>query len=79
MSSTSHCDRKVTPLERQTVHILDEYADRERRKANIIIHNLPESTQVSPAVQNKEDIDNVEDMLLNGTNVDNVRITKLID
>jgi hypothetical protein len=36
--------QKVTILEIQAVHILDEYSDRERRKANIIIiRNLPGS------------------------------------
>ena len=70
--------QKVTTLERQTVHILDEYADRERRKANIIIHNLPESTKINPGNKNQEDIENVEEMLHEGINIDGITVTKLI-
>jgi len=36
---------RIIFIERQTVNILDEYADRERRKGIIIIHNLSESTE----------------------------------
>jgi len=32
-------DHTISTLEIQIVKILDEYADRERRKANMIIHN----------------------------------------
>jgi beta-xylosidase len=69
---------KVTILERQAVHILDQYTDRETRKANIIIQNLPESKQDTASNKTVEDIERVEDMLYRGINVDGVKITKLI-
>ena len=64
----------VTILERQAVHI----PDRESRKANIIIYNLPESKQDTAVNNIVEDNERVEDMLCQGINVDRVKLTKLI-
>ena len=52
-------------LERQAVHILDEFVDRERRKANVIVHNLPESTEENLPDKRRDDIRRIEDIILN--------------
>ena len=52
----SQDEMRILSTERQTVKILDEYADRERRKVNIIIHNLPESTKDKLQDRNEDDI-----------------------
>ena len=67
----------LTP-ERQTVKILDEYADRERRKANIIIHNLPESQDDNHQTRYQHDKTQVEEVIQEGTGVIGVNISKLI-
>ena len=36
---------KIPAQREQAVHILDEYTDSDQRKANIAIHDLPESKQ----------------------------------
>jgi len=43
-------------MERQKVKILDEYIDKERRKGNIRIPKLPESTKDNLQERNKNGI-----------------------
>jgi hypothetical protein len=69
---------RILSTERQTVKILDEYADRERRKVNIIIHNLPESAKEKLQDRNEDDIKRINEMIEHGTGVSDVKITKLI-
>ena len=56
-------DQKIPSLERQTVKILDEYTDRERRNANIIIHNLPESTEEQSDDKKNDDIKKANELI----------------
>ena len=58
--------------------ILDEYTDRERRKANIIIHNLPESTLEKGPDKIADDIKRADEMLQYDVNMSDVKITKVI-
>ena len=41
-------------------NVVDELAKRDRRKCNIVVHNLPESTSLGP--DNKADIDSFCDL-----------------
>jgi hypothetical protein len=69
---------RILSTERQTVKILDEYADRERRKGNIIIHNLRESTEENLQDRNKDDIRRIDELIEQGTSVMGVKVIKLI-
>jgi len=69
---------RILSTELQTVKILDEYADRERRKGNIIIHNLLESTKDKLQDRNEDDIKRIDELIEQGTGVSDVKLTKLI-
>ena len=71
-------DQKNPSLEKQTVKILDEYTDRERRKANIVIHNLPESTEEQRTDKLYDDTKRVNDLIQEGVDVPGVKVTRLI-
>jgi hypothetical protein len=68
----------ILTSERQTVKILDEYADRERRKANIIIHNLPESQGDNHQTRYENDKKKVDEIIQEGTGVTGVNVSKLV-
>ena len=50
----------TTPAERSTVKLFGEYADRERRRDNLIIHYIPESEAQDQLDRNKDNTVNRE-------------------
>ena len=57
---------------------LDEYTDWERRKCNLVIHNLPESTEEILADRNISDTQAVLRIVDTGLNIEGIEITKVI-
>jgi len=51
---------------------------RERRKINLIIHNIPESDVHDLPGRNREDTQSVHNLIENDLNIDGVEITKVI-
>ena len=74
----SQDEMRILSMHRQTVKTLDEYADRDRRKAIILIHNLPESTNDNLLDRNVDDIKIIGELIERGTGVGDVKVTKLI-
>jgi len=68
----------LTPAERSTVKLFDEYADRERRKNNLINHNISENEELDLPVRNRDDTQLVQSLIENGLNNDGVDNTKAI-
>ena len=60
------------------VQALTEFADRERRKNNIIIHNIAESTEDTAPLRETSDRTTIKDLIRNGTKLDDVNIEKLV-
>lgn len=80
-------DRAVNPpiavgvsrdLESSTVRLLDEYADRERRKDNLIVHNVPESNKPSLNERNRADKENIEAIIADGLAMTGVEVSNVI-
>ena len=63
---------KILSTKRQTVKILDEYADSKRRKGTIIIHNLPNSVKGNSQQINKDDLKRIDELMEQGTGVSGV-------
>ena len=58
-----------SPVQFSAITAVDEYADRKRRKANLIIHNLPESG-ISDRTANISEFENiVNELKIEGTKV----------
>ena len=60
------------------VQALTEFADREQRKNNIIIHNIAESTEDTAPLRETSDRTTIKDLVRNGTKLDDVNIEKLV-
>ena len=67
-----------TMAEKSTISLLDEYADRNRRKCNLVIHNMPESTADNLADRIISDVAAVIRLVEIGLNIEGVKITKVI-
>ena len=67
-----------TNAERSTIQLFDKYTDRERRKNNLIIHNMPESDCETFFDRNKADTDKINNMISNVLGIDEVHIIKTI-
>ena len=67
---------RTTPAERSTVKFFDEYADRERRKNNLIIHNIPESEAQDLPGKNRDDAQSAQNLTENSLNIDGVEIPR---
>ena len=52
------------------VQVLNEFADRERRKNNIIVHNIAESTGDTAGLREAQDKITIQDLIKNGLKVD---------
>ena len=82
MSSSSAKPPQVpqpTPSQdRTTLHLLDEFSDRERRKGNLVIHNIPESQDDSLAGRSTADALSVAKLIRDGLNIEDVEFTRTI-
>ena len=60
----------------ELTNIVDEYVDRERRKSNVIVYNLPE---VDPEQPDKlpSDTDSFSNMVSNGLGIDGFKVSKM--
>lgn len=58
--------------------ILEEYRDRERRRNNIILHNVPESTGGNSALRQKDDGQFVQNLISNTLMIENVIVRQAI-
>ena len=70
-----------TNAERSTIQLLNEYTERERererRKTNLIIHNIHDCETFSDTCdRNKADIDKINNMISNVLGIDEVHIIK---
>ena len=59
------------------VQVLNEFADRERRKNTIIVHNIAESTGDTAGLREAQDKTTIQDLIKNGLKVDDVNVEKL--
>ena len=69
---------QTASTEKNAVNILDVCTDRKCRKANIMIHNVKESTQDDREARQAEDCMVVTEILNQGLNITDVSITKAI-
>ena len=68
----------ATTVEKTTISLLDEYVDRERRKCNLVIHNMPERTADNLTDRVISDVAAVTRLVEIGINIEGVEITKVI-
>ena len=64
------------PASFNTTDIVDEYLDRERRKSNLIIYGIPESTGSTPDERKSSDNSYFTDLVHSEFKLDTVEITK---
>ena len=68
----------ITPASSNTTDVVDEYLDRERRKSNLIIYGVPESTGSTPDERKQSDNTYVRDLIHLGFRMDTIEITKCV-
>ena len=57
-------DEKIeAAVERKMTHVLDEVKEKEKRKPNIIVVNLPESLERTPKERKREDEERVSELI----------------
>ena len=57
-------DEKIeAAVERKMTHVLDEVKEKEKRKPNIIVVNLPESLERTPEERKREDEERVRELI----------------
>jgi len=76
--NTTRSRAQITSDDRNTVKLLDEHADKERRRGNVIIHNIPESEKSTLAERSKEDLDTVNNIITDKLDVEGALIIKTI-
>ena len=57
---------------------IEEYREREARKYNVIIHNIPESKKEDSKDRISEDMESVDSMLEDGLDVSDVTVTSAV-
>ena len=57
---------------------IDDYREREARKCNVILHNIPEPTSEQADGRKLEDSEQVSDMFQSGLEVDQVQIQSIV-
>ena len=62
----------------QVVESIDEYLDREKRRMNLIIHNLPESTAPSPTEKSQQDQEKFSRILKDEFHLSGVAVEKCV-
>jgi len=67
-----------SPVQFSAVTAVDEYVDRERRRANLVIHNLPESEATQQSDRIAYDISEFEAIVREELKIDNVKVAKAV-
>jgi len=65
----------VLQPESTNIELLAEYSEREKKKNNVVIHNLPESKKESAEERMNEDMEAVGKMVLEGLNMKEMEFT----
>ena len=64
--------------ENEQIGLLEEYADRERRGKNLIIHNIPENKSEDPKVRQQEDNNLIQSIIKEERLIKDVKVTKTV-
>jgi len=60
------------------IEVVDEYVDRERRKVNLIVHNLPESDATKLSDRVAHDISTFESIVAKDLKIEEARVTNAV-
>ena len=67
-----------SPVQFSPITVVDEYVDHERRRANLIIHNLPEPEASQQSDRIAKDISKFENIVTDELKIEGVRVTKAV-
>ena len=71
-------DRLESSIESKVQEAIEDYREREARKCNVIIHNIPESNKNDSKERRHEDIQVINEMLEEGLNVDDATLQSVV-